>query len=118
SRLARNRWLYAPAALFVAVGTWTAIEREWPVIWSMWALMLAYLVLVVATAWRLRRGTTNLPPVWFTFAIAFVTAIVAWSPRDLRVEWFSLPLGLFLLAAGAVLLRARTTSSKSFNSWP
>jgi hypothetical protein len=46
--------------------------------------------------------------VWFVFAIAFVTAVVAWSPRDLRVEWFSLPLGLFLVAAGAVALRRDT----------
>ncbi len=120
SRIAHSRWLYAPAALFVAVGTWSAIEREWFTIWAMWLLMLAYLVLVVATAWRLRRGPTTLPPVWFSFAIAFVTAIVAWSPRDLRVEWFSLPLGLFLLAAGAIILRSDRTSTgtQNLNSWP
>ncbi|MBG6239736.1 putative membrane protein [Mycetocola sp. CAN_C7] len=106
SALARSRWLLAPAALYVAVATWTAIERDWFTIWAMWSLMLAYLVTVVVIAWRLRTRLTSLPPVWFIFAIAFVTAIVAWSPRDLRVEWFSLPLGLFLLAAGAVVLHA------------
>lgn len=120
SRLANSRWLYAPAALFVAVATWSAIEREWFTIWAMWSLMLAYLVLVAATSWRLRRGPTTLPPVWFSFAIAFVTAIVAWSPRELRVEWFSLPLGLFLLAAGAVVLHSERNgaSTQSLNGWP
>lgn len=121
SRLARTRWLYAPAAVYIAVATWSAIERDWFTIWAMWALMLAYLVTLVLVAWRLRPHAvrppssqpaepsgsrpTGFPPVWFIFAIAFVTSIVAWSPRDLRVEWFSLPLGLFLLAAGAIVLR-------------
>ncbi len=106
---ARTRWLTAPATLSAAAGTWAAIERDWFAIWAMWALMLAYLVAVVLIAWRVRGRfpgpSTSLPPVWFVFAIAFVTAVVAWSPRDLRVEWFSLPLGLLLLAAGALHLR-------------
>lgn len=125
SQLARTRWLYAPAALYVAVATWTAIERDWFTIWAMWSLMLAYLAIVVVIAWRLRTRPTSLPPVWFVFAIAFVTAIVAWSPRDLRVEWFSLPLGLFLLAAGAVVLDAARRHPGSdrwrggtVDSWP
>jgi uncharacterized membrane protein len=125
SPLARTRWLYAPAALYVAVATWTAIERDWFTIWAMWSLMLAYLVAVVVIAWRLRTHPTSLPPVWFIFAIAFVTAIVAWSPRDLRVEWFSLPLGLFLLAAGAVVLHTASkhpdesrTIGGTISSWP
>ncbi|MDJ0325372.1 hypothetical protein QMG61_16520 [Cryobacterium sp. PH31-AA6] len=104
SRLALTRWLFAPAALYVAVAAWSAIERDWFTIWIMWALMLVYLVAVVVIAWRLRTGPTGLPAVWFVFAIAFITGVVAWSPRDLRVEWFSVTLGLFLLIAGAVLL--------------
>lgn len=111
SAMRASRWLGAPAALALALGVWFAIERDWFSIWAMWALMLAYLVGVVVTASRLRRGITVLPPVWFLFAIAFVTAIVAWSPRDLRVEWFSLPLGAFLLVAGAVSLRRADAGS-------
>lgn len=125
SRLALTRWLSPPSALYVAVATWSAIERDWFTIWAMWALMLAYLVIVVVIAWRLRTGPTSLPAAWFVFAIAFVTAIVAWSPRDLRVEWFSVPLGLFLLMAGAILLHAARTHpvngrgrGRTFNSWP
>lgn len=101
------RWLGAPAVLIVAVAAWPAIERDWAVIWTMWMLMLAVLALMLAVAVRGVRRPTGLPPVWFLFAVSFVTAVVAWSPRDLRVEWFSLPLGLFLLAAGAAGLRAR-----------
>ena len=104
SRLARTRWLYAPTAVYVAVATWPSIERDWFTIWMMWSLMLAYLLAVVVIAWRLRNRPSSLPPVWFVFAIAFLTAIVAWSPRELRVEWFSLPLGFFLIVAGAVVL--------------
>ncbi|GGF05246.1 SCO7613 C-terminal domain-containing membrane protein [Mycetocola zhadangensis] len=125
SSLDGNRWLYAPAAAYVAVATWASIERDWFTIWAMWSLMIAYLTFVVLIAWRLRTRWTSLPPVWFVFAIAFVTSIVAWSPRDLRVEWFSLPLGLFLLAAGAVVLRAGHLNPESdrwrggtVESWP
>jgi hypothetical protein len=61
-----------------------------------------------------------LPPVWLLFAIAFVTAVVAWSPRELRVEMFSLPLGLFLLTAGALGLRRGTdvVAGGSLDDWP
>ncbi|WP_146069347.1 SCO7613 C-terminal domain-containing membrane protein [Cryobacterium sp. Y11] len=125
SRLARTRWLYAPCALYIAVATWSAIERDWFTIWMMWSLMLAYLVTVVVIAWRLRTHQTSLPPAWFIGAVAFVTAIVAWSPRDLRVEWFSLPLGIFLLAAGAVAgykaqvqLDQQRQRAGTVTSWP
>ncbi|PWC08318.1 SCO7613 C-terminal domain-containing membrane protein [Mycetocola zhujimingii] len=124
SLLAHTRWLYAPAALYVAIATWTAIERDWFTIWAMWSLMLAYLITVLVIAWRVRTHASSLPPVWFIFGIAFVTSIVAWSPRDLRVEWFSVPLGLFLLAAGAIILAAREhpdadrRTDATVNSWP
>lgn len=121
SRLASTRWLYAPAATYIAVASWTAIERDWFSIWAMWALMLAYLVAVVVIARRQHGGSTGLPPVWFVFLLAFVTSIVAWSPRELRVETFSLPLGIFLLAAGALAMRAQRSSPPrggTVGSWP
>jgi len=120
SALRASRWLGAPAALALAAGCWFAIERDWFSIWAMWTVMLGYLLAVVATASALRRGSTVSPPVWFLFAIAFVTAIVAWSPRDLRVEWFSLPLGAFLLLAGALHVRPGAASSarRALDAWP
>ncbi|MFD5226478.1 SCO7613 C-terminal domain-containing membrane protein [Microbacterium sp. NPDC058342] len=96
-RFALTRGVGVPAALALAVGVWPAIERDWFVIWGMWTLMLCWLAVMLHAA---RRGGSALPPVWVLFGIAFVTAVVAWSPRELRVEMFSLPLGLFLLAAG------------------
>jgi hypothetical protein len=87
----------------------------------MWSLMLAFLVAVVVIARRQRIRSTGLPPVWFVFLLAFVTSIVAWSPRELRVESFSLPLGIFLLAAGAMAARAQGSDPQrggTLGSWP
>ncbi|WP_194409689.1 SCO7613 C-terminal domain-containing membrane protein [Microbacterium cremeum] len=121
SLLARTRMLGVPAVLYVSVATWPAIDRDWFAIWTMWGLMIVLLAFLVAVAVRGLRAPTGLPPVPFVFAVAFVTAVVAWSPRDLRVEWFSLPLGIFLLAAGAVALRvipAEAPAKPSLWAWP
>lgn len=117
SPLGASRWMFAPAVLALAAGTWCAIERDWGSIWMMWALMVGVLALMLISAVRAER--TALPPVWFLFVIAFVTAVVAWSPRDLRVEWFSLPLGAFLLLAGIHgLRRGRDGTRGGLNAWP
>ncbi|HWM33794.1 MAG TPA: hypothetical protein VNR36_06095 [Pseudolysinimonas sp.] len=122
SRLERTRWLYAPAALYVGLAAITLRPGhfDWPAIWTMWTLMLGFLVFLLIIVVRARRGATTLPPVWFVFALAFVISIVGWSARDLRVEWFSLPLGLFLLAAGLIAMhtRAMSTMPATGNSWP
>jgi hypothetical protein len=125
-RLIASRWLAAPAALAFAIGVWPSIARDWFVIWGMWLLMVGWLVLMLRAAVTsgAREGAggrvTLLPPVWLLFGIAFVTAVVAWSPRDLRVEMFSLPLGAFLLAAGALGSRrgADAVAAASLNTWP
>lgn len=122
SPLRTSRWVFAPAAFALAAGTWCAIERDWGSIWLMWTLMIGLLALMLAAAVRAER--TALPPVWFLFAIAFATAVIAWSPRDLRVEWFSLPLGMFLLLAGIHALRrggdgiGRAEIGGGLNAWP
>lgn len=128
SRVALTRWLYASSFAYVAVAAWPAIERDWFAIWTMWGLMVGLLVSLVASAARGLRGKTGLPPVWYLFGLAFVTAVVAWSPRDLRVEWFSLPLGLGLLIAGVLAMRVdprrdgdiagRGPAGGSWNAWP
>lgn len=118
SRRARSRWLLAPAAASVAVAVWPAIERDWFAIWAMWALMVVLLAGVVGVTRRGIRGATGLPPVWFVFGLAFATAVVAWSPRDLRVEWFSLPLGAALLVAGALAMRGARAPRRTLSDWP
>lgn len=119
-RVRRSRWAFAPAVLALTAGTWCAIQRDWGSIWMMWMLMIGVLtVMLVAAVRTVNRGHTSLPPVWFLFAIAFVTAVIAWSPRELRVEWFSLPLGAFLLLAGIHSLRhPDPRASRGPSAWP
>lgn len=119
----RRRWLLVPAVVFLAAGTWPAIQRDWTSIWTMWAVMIAGLIAVVAVATTLRRRGVEdagiLPPVWVLFVLSFTTAIVAWSPRDLRVEWFSLPLGAALLVAGALHLGRHPDGARgTLAHWP
>lgn len=114
------RWLPVPGALAFAVGTWPAIAEDWFTIWGMWTLMLAWLAAMVASA-RRRPRDMLIPPAWVLFGIAFITAIVAWSPRELRVEMFSLPLGVLLLVAGAVGLRGEADAGRRtlrLDDWP
>jgi hypothetical protein len=120
SRLARSRWPYAPAVGYLAIASWSARPGhfDWVSIWTLWGLMLALLVFMIVIVLRLRRGPTTLPPVWLVFALAFVTAIVGWSARDLRVEVFSVPLGLFLLGAGVLVMLRNRDVTATPNSWP
>lgn len=102
----RPRWASLPAAVYLVAGPIAAVRETWFSIWSLWGLSIALLALLLVAAVRAGRGTTTLPPVPITFALAWITAVAGWSPRELRVEAFSLPLGLAVLAAGAVALGA------------
>ena len=87
--------------------------------WTLWALSLALLALMLFTVWRDLAGTTILPPAWITFAAAWCVAVAGWSVRDLNVEWFSLPLGLALTGAGVlVLARGGGATGGTATSWP
>lgn len=115
-----HRWALAPALMYVAVAPWPAIRTDAPETWPMWVVMLAILAGVVTISALQRRGRGDMfPPVWFVFALAFATSVAAWSPRELRVEWFSLPLGVALLLAGALHLGAeRAPERGTLASWP
>lgn len=119
-RLARpwRRAAFVPAAVYVPVAAWSAIRPDWPSIWTMWALMIALLFTMVAVAFRARTRDTAAPPVPLLFALAFATAVVAWSPRELRVEWFSLPLGMLLVAAGLSGLGSSAARRPALLDWP
>jgi hypothetical protein len=96
-----------------------AAERAgWFVVWTLWLLTLALLALMIVTVLRASRRPTALPPVWVTFALAWCVAVVGWSDRALRVEAFSLPLGLALLAVGVIVMVRPSESKGTLTSWP
>ncbi|MFD1713978.1 SCO7613 C-terminal domain-containing membrane protein [Amnibacterium flavum] len=97
-----GRWGSVPAVLYLVAGPISTIRDDWAVIWTLWTLMMILLVVLLISVSRAQRGPTLFPPVIVTYLVAWITAVVAWSPRDLRVEWFSLPLGLAVLAAGVL----------------
>jgi hypothetical protein len=100
-----SRWVLVPATLYLIAGPIASARDAWLPIWTLWGLMLALLGAVVLVAWRARRGPTILPPVWLVWAAAWAVAVAGWSARELRVELFSLPLGIALLAAGVIAMR-------------
>lgn len=120
SWLLGTRWLFAPALVFLVAGPITAIRREWFAIWTLWVLMVLLLALALVTVALARRALPVLPPFWFTYALAWATGVQGWSERELRVEVFSLPLGLAVLAAGLIAMRPAVVvpSHPSPNSWP
>ena len=117
ARVRPSRWVYAPAVLFAVIGPITAGRHSWFSIITLFVLALGVLALLLVTVVRARTRDVTLPPVWFLFAVAWVTAVASWSQRELRVEAYSLPLGLALVAAGVIASRSERTSG-TLNSWP
>lgn len=115
----RSRWRFAAATAFLVAGPIAAIRGDAFSIGTLAALMVAMLGLMLVAAALGRRGPVALPPVWFLFVLAWCAAVAGWSERELRVEAFSLPLGLALLGAGIIGLRAGGRAvSPSLESWP
>ncbi|MFN4000713.1 SCO7613 C-terminal domain-containing membrane protein [Microcella sp.] len=115
-----RRWALVPAIAAVSIAAWTAVESTPLTVAVLWMLMLALLVTMTIAVAREGRGPTLLPRAWVQFALALGTAIAAWSTREyLRVEAFSLPLGLMLLVAGAIALRRpRPAAAAPLQHWP
>jgi hypothetical protein len=118
-----SRWRYAPALVFLVVGPMTAIRPDWFSIGTLWLLTAVLLAIMIVASNRTTPRSVTLPPVWFLFALAWCTAVDGWSQRALRVEAFSLPLGLALLAAGIIAMRRvssprQTDRPAGFNTWP
>lgn len=112
-----HRWALVPALAFLVVGPITATGTE-TAMWMLWGLSLALLALMIVTVLVARRGPTILAPAWVVFAAAWAVAVAGWSVRDLNVEWFSLPLGLALTAAGALVLRDTPATARRLTEWP
>jgi hypothetical protein len=124
--LAPSRWRYAAATAFLAAGPITAIRWHPLSIATLLLLTLLLLGFMLVVAVRARTRAVSLPPVWFIFGLAWCTAVAGWSQRELRVEAFSLPLGLALLAAGVIAMQpgARPTTNAvtgvrhGWTTWP
>ena len=107
----RRRWSLAPALVVGTVGALSAVRPSWALVWTGLLVELALLalaVLAVRAEARRERGVldTVVPPGWVLWLAALAWAIAAWSPRELRVEVFALPLGVALTAIGWVALQA------------
>ncbi len=116
-----SRWVFAPAVLYLVIGPIATVHEGWFPIITLLVLSLLLLALMIVTTARARTRPVTLPPVWFTFAVAWSTAVASWSQRELRVETFSLPLGLALLAVGIIAMRPASETvdaRRSLNSWP
>ena len=115
----RSRWLLAPALVMLAAGPIAAVNVDTTTVTVLWLLMVAVLMLMLVTVIRARTREVLLPPVWFTFAVAWLVAVTAWSTREfLRVEAFSLVLGVALLAAGVLAMRQTSPTTPGVTSWP
>ena len=114
------RWVYAPAVVFLAVGPIAAVRIGVLPILALYVLGFAFLGLMLVTVVRARTRVVTLPPVWFTFMVAWCVMVASWSTRELlRVEAYSLPLGLALLAAGVIAMRqASVAVVPGPTSWP
>ena len=102
-----DRWGLAPG---LVLGTFGAVENTRPVWGSIVSLLVLELALLAVLVHLTRRaGQTARPgvgaPPWLVWLCATAVAIAAWSPRELRVEAFSVMLGAALIWSGATALR-------------
>ena len=115
------RWWFLAAAVYLVAGPMSAISPTALDTWTVWSLMMLLLGLLVVTALRARTRAVTLPPVWFTFALAWSTGVAGWSQRDyIRLEGWSIPMGVALLAAGVIAMPklAEQFGRVNLNSWP
>lgn len=117
---AGTRWVYVPAALFLAVGPISVVRNGALPILALYVLGFGFLALMLMTVVRSRSHAVTLPPVWFSFGVAWCLMVASWSTRELlRVEGYSLPLGLALLAAGVIAMRPGSRDvAPGLTSWP
>jgi hypothetical protein len=114
----RWRWVYLPAFVYLVLGPIAGYRSGWLSVWTLFILTIVVLAIMVASTVRARTHFVALPPVWVLFVLAWCTAVVGWSDRALRVEAFSIPLGLSLLAVGVLAMRGTTIPGRNLNSWP
>jgi hypothetical protein len=115
-----GRWSFMPAGVFLVAGPIATTRDGALPIFALYTLGIALLALMIVTVLLARRRPVTLPPVWFLFALAWCVMVASWSTREiLRVEGYSLPLGVALLAAGVIAMRPGSVEvSRRPTSWP
>jgi hypothetical protein len=118
-RIAASRWAFVPALVFLVVGPITAFRHGTVYSWTLLVLMAAVLAVMIVTVMLARTRAVTLPPVWVTFAIATAAGIAGWSEHTVfRVEAYSIPLGLALLAVGIIAWRHAPDDEPFITRWP
>ena len=120
AQLGATRWLYVPAVAFLVLGPMASLRHGWAYPATMLILALVLLgFMITTTVFARSTRTITLPPVWVTFLLAWFTAVAGWAERDhFRVEAYSIPLGLALLAVGIIAMRPVKDAEPSFAGWP
>lgn len=114
-----NRWLFTPALAYLVIGPVVAIRTSEVSIWMLFALMVGLLAAMIVVTVRTRSGgPTTAPPVWLLFVFAWIAGVASWSQREvLRVEGYSLPMGVALLLVGLIAWRSQELPATT-TSWP
>jgi hypothetical protein len=99
-----DRWGMAPGLVLGTIGAVANTRPVWASIVSLLVLELVLLAVLVLVTRRAGRAGLGAPP-WLVWLCAAAVAIAAWSPRELRVEAFSVMLGAGLIWSGAAALR-------------
>jgi hypothetical protein len=99
-----DRWGMAPGLVLGTLGAVVNTRPVWGSIVSLLLVELGLLAVLVLVTRRAGRAGVGAPP-WLVWLCAAAVAIAAWSPRELRVEAFSVMLGAGLIWSGATALR-------------
>ncbi|GAB3158730.1 hypothetical protein GCM10027059_03960 [Myceligenerans halotolerans] len=112
---------FVPALVLGTVSVLAHMEPAWGAVITLFVVELALLALLVLGVRRLAAGRAMGAAPWLVWVCAALVAIAAWSPRELRVETFSAPLGVALILAGWVALRDRIRrdhEAPAIATWP
>ena len=99
-----DRWGMAPGLVLGTLGAVANTRPVWGSIVSLLVVELVLLAVLVLVTRRAGRAGVGAPP-WLVWLCATAVAIAAWSPRELRVEAFSVMLGAGLIWSGATALK-------------
>ncbi|GAB4086955.1 hypothetical protein GCM10028784_35850 [Myceligenerans cantabricum] len=110
---------FVPALGLGTVSVLAHMEPAWGAVVTLLGLELLLLTLLVLGVRRLVAGRASGAPPWLVWVCAALIAIAAWTPRELRVETFSAPLGAALILAGWLALRGSGSARpRRLGSWP